>query len=458
MLAKAIELMELYEVAIDFEKLGHRELIKPGQLFVIQDPETDLLGFCVLNKELQLNVYLGVEGLIGYLESIYDNDNYLLSKQTCLTLDFKPFSELDVRDILQLEKLGFNLTEAKQWPQFKNFSAGFLPDFIKNSWECRFFTQVIKQFILIGKEISVKGNDFNLVGDEVLFYSHTDQGDWQMAKVSMNVFLKQLQQQKFSYENELEAYRINHLPTIEMTFELTQFLLPKPVKKIDCERGFFPLVTAAFESKTKRLVFAEITDSGVESQTQVIKNFASMLLNELKFKPDCFVTDSQEVITFFTDFCQKTNIKLEQVTELEAPKDLMAELIGDAEVLETIQSDVSGFEREMAVILETAKGVCRTILNSNLLNSKLASEARHKFTSVIELIHVVMLGNFKQLPDDWTANNMEIAYHDILPSLLSEEELSYVPDIIASYVDIVGEAEALPNYQEIKHRMELLKR
>ena len=457
MVAKTIEFMELYEAAIDFERLNVKNIWVPGQLVVVQDPETDILGFCTLDKNFKLCVHLGIEGLTGYLEAMYSSDSELLTRLTCLTLDFKPSAQLDEKDVLHLENLGFDLTETKKWPQFRNFRAGFLTEFIKDGWECRFFAQIIKQFYLIAEEIKLTGKKISLEGDEVLFLSHTVQGEWQVDKVSMNFFLKQIKEEVLPYENELEAYRINQLPTTSMTFELTQFFLPNPIKKSESERGFFPLVTAAFEKKTQRLVFAEIIDSEAEAQKEIVEKFSSLLLNDLTFKPDCILTDSEQIMIIFSDFCNKTRIKLERVEALDTANRLIMDIIEDEGIIEANHVEVSSFDREVAVILETAKGICRTLLNSNLLNSKLASEARNKFTSVIELIHVVMIGNFKEFPDTWTANNMEFACKNILPSLLSEEELKYVPDIIASYVDIVGEAETLPNYQEIKYRMELIK-
>jgi len=456
--ANQLEFKQLYREALEFKEVDLDGGIKPGQLIVIQDPETDILGFCCLDKEMKLSIHLGAEGLRGYLEMLYFPESYLLSRQTCLTLDFAKFQDLDVWDCMLLEDMGYALNEKDTWPKFRSLLAGFLPVAIKDGGECRFLTQVLKQFMVLNAQMKMDREVLNLIGDQILYCVFNEQGGWDTMKVSMNVFLEEMNNEKVIYKNELEAYRIKRLPTMNMKFEVTQFFLPQAMKKEDESRGFFPMVTAAFDSATKYLVFAEITDSGKESQEMILHKFAQTLMDELQFKPNEMVTNSETVLSFFEDFCGKTNIGLELVPTLEAAEGLMADLLKDAEGYEENGAELEiGFEGEIDVLLETAKNVCKTILSSNLLQSKLVEEAKHQFTSVIELLHVVMLGNFKELPDSWTANNMEIAYKDILPTMMSKEELKYVPEIISNYVDIVGEAEVLPNYREIKQRMELMR-
>jgi len=452
MLATMQELMELYREAMNFERLAIKQWLKPGQLIVFQDQELDMMGFCSLDKERQLNVYLEIEGLKGYLETL--SNGLLLSRQTCLTLSFKNMSDLDIWDCEQIASLELDTTINKAWPKFRYFLAGFLPEPIKEKKECKFLTRILKQLNLMEAD----NENFSLLKDELPLYVHINEGKWNTLKAPMSIFLEQVNQNQFFYTNELETYRINRLPVGNMVFEVGQFFLPQPVKdQIDC-RGFFPLVTAVFESETKYLIFGDITDCTEESQVRVLDNFARMLSHELKFKPKCLVTNSQTVVNYYQDFCTKTNIELELVSGLESAEELMEELLDEKiyKATEALATNVN-FDEEIDVILNTAKEICKKILNSNLLNSKLAEEAKNHFTAIIELIHVVMLGNFRELPDCWTANNMEYAYNNILPSLLSEHELKYVPDIIFNYVDIVGEAEVLPNYREIKHCMELIK-
>jgi len=363
-------------------------------------------------------------------------------------------SELDIWDYEQLASLEVDTTIHQTWPNFRYFLAGFLPEPIKEKKECKFLTRVLKQLNLMEPDHET----FRLVKDELPLYVNTQEGQWIALKTPMSIFLEQIIQNQFFYPNELEAYRISRLPVGEMVFEVSQFFLPQPVKDQPECRGFFPLVTAVFESETKHLIFGDITDCTEESQLKVLDNFARLLTHELKFKPRCLVTNSESVMTYYQDFCTKTEIELKLVSELESAEELMAELLDEKiyKANEALGTNVNGDE-EIDVVLETAKEICQKILNSNLLNSKLAEEAKNYFTAVIELIHVVMLGNFKELPDCWTAQNMEYAYNNILPTLLTEHELQYVPDIIFNYVDIVGEAEVLPNYREIKHCMELIK-
>jgi len=448
-LATAMELTDLYGEALSLRAMRPHTWIRPNQLVVIQDPETDLLGYCVFDSEGALSVHLGNEGLKSYLDEF---DHELPDQgKNCLHIGFSRLSGLEPEDFNLIERIDFNFKHQGELPKFRHYTVGFLPEVLRTGWQARFLTQAIKQLALIIRAMEKGHEQLEVTGTEVILCTHTPSDEWTRLKVPMDVFLDQLKDAKIQYRNDLEAYRINRLPVMNMTFEVTQFYIPTPVKKTRLSRGFYPLVTACFETSTKQIVFAEITDSSRESMEAVLAKFAKTILNDLQFKPKYLVSDSESVIDFFQDFCDRTNISAQTVPDLEAVKDFMGELINikDEDELGAITFS-SGFEDEIDTVLETAREICQTLLTSSLLNHKLTGVARQQFTSIVGLLHVVMLSNYKELPDHWTVHHVEQALKHIFPSLLTEEEMEEVPDILYHYVDIVGEAQMLPNYFEIK--------
>ena len=458
-MATLTELSDLYSSAMAFQKQEPQKWIRKNQIVVIQDPETDLLCFCSLEQDpmgrLGLHAYLGMEGLKGYLEQ--GAAPAPESGKTAFQLLFSELEELEIQDFNQIERISFITDKSQNWPRFRDLKIGFVPELLQGSWQCRFLAQILNQLGQVAKQLQKSPRTFETMRDEVIFCLHTHDGRWQTIKVPFKVFLDQLQEEEFFYHNELEAYRVKRLPNLGMIFELAQFTLPTPIRKNKSARSFYPLVTVAIESYTKQLIFAEITDSTRDSRAQVLEKFAATLVKDLQFKPEYLTTDSPVIMADFADFCQKTGISLQQVPELEASREFIDDMlqIEAEEELEALAFQPST-QHEMDIILESTQNVCRTILSSNLLGSRLVEEAKNIFSSVMELVHLVMFNNFKELPDHWTADNLELACQQILPDILSPDEIKHVHDIVYNYVDIVGEAEMLPNYSEIKER--LLKR
>lgn len=412
-------LNKLYEAVSNFKSLTPGAWISDYRLIVIQDPETAILGYCSLDDE-RLIVYLGLEGLRGYLEMLHAQNDALF-KQTYLSLSFSDEIELEA-----------SLVHAR---------AGFFPSSVNEGWECDFFIHVLEKLTFIISQLQ-QNTALQLIGDEVLVCTQSADEQQFLFKAPMRFFLDQLDSEKVLYENELEAYRISRLPIINTTFEVSQFFIPEPIKSK--EKEFYPLVTTVFDSGSKQLLFSKVTDSSLSSQLATIHQFAGVILNDLKFRPQYLVTDSKSAVINLKDFCAKTDILLKMVPHLGYNKPPLA----------PDRLEQAGFEEEIDLMLDTAKAICQKILNSGL--STLNEDAKQQFTSIIELIHIVMLGNFKELPDSWTANNIEIACKDILPSLLSADDQTYVLDILVNYVDIVGIAQELPNYLEIKNRLQAL--
>ena len=103
-------------------------------------------------------------------------------------------------------------------------------------------------------------------------------------------------------------------------------------------------------------------------------------------------------------------------------------------------------EENIDLVLLTSREICQNILECDALSRHLPEGVKQQFTNIVELFHVVMLGHFQELPDHWSVQNVERACKEVLPGLLTEEELKIVPDILTHYLDVVGEAELIPNY------------
>ncbi len=454
------ELNELYGAASNFEKLHPWEWISEYQLFVIEDPETHLMGFCCIvgsqAREKGLKVYLGVDGLEQYLKML-DTKNLtiedetfgdLLSHETCLSVSFHSLQQLKREDKRLLKESGIKTSNYERFPKFKDCLSGFLPVSLSGAWQCRFLTQTLNQISELA--LLVKNTPaFSLKADQVLLRVQDLEGSWKTLKISLSVFLEQLNESGAHYENELAAYRISKLPNTNMIFEIAQFLMPSPVEEKDNSRPYYPMITAVVEQESKQLVFAEMSNPSLQSQEEVVAQFANTLLKELEFKPQCLVTDCDPVIKHFKDFSLKTKIPLKKVPKLEVANEFVSDLLKiERELADAIDFDE---EENLDLLLLTTQEICRNILECESLSQHLSSEVKQQFTNIVELFHVVMLGHFKEFPDHWSIANVERACKEILPGLLTEEELKLVPKILTHYLNVVGEAELIPDYIHLQN-------
>ena len=460
------ELKLLYQAAIEFKKNNPWQWITEQHLFAIQDPETKMTGFCCVTgqkgEHLALNVYLGIEGLKGYFEMLNLDDGMMwhpsyfktLWGQTCLVASFENEEQLSAHDHQQIKQIGLTFKGKQQWPQFRDYQAGFLSIELEDGWKCRFLTHALRQSLELVQII--KSHSISLNGDQILVRVQDHQQDWKTLKVSMSLFLEQFTELTYQYENELATYRINKLPQYHLVFEVIQFLLPDPVQRSSEDRPFFPLITALIEKDNGQLVFAEMTDASRKSYEELLDKMAQMFIQELKFRPACLISDHDEVIDYLKDFCQKSKIPIIKVDQLEVAHDFMDQLIDHQEELAMDEGSQDGFFNEIDVMMKTINDICTNITESESFCYEMTDEARSQFSNIIELFHAVMLGNFHELPDQWSPDNVEKACREILPRLLNEEELRYLPDILSSYLSAAQDSKIMMNCDQLRKRLQLL--
>ena len=151
-----------------------------------------------------------------------------------------------------------------------------------------------------------------------------------------------------------------------------------------------------------QLVFAEMTDSSRESYERLLDKIAQMFMNELKFRPACLVSDHDEIIDYLKDFCQKSKIPILKVDRLEVAHDLMDELI-DSQVLNDDDGMLHDqFINEIDQMMNQIQIVCQSVDEQDLLCYDMSDNDRHQYSTVVELFHAIMLGNFHELPGFWS--------------------------------------------------------
>ncbi len=148
------EWRELYQAAIEFERIGCWDWMWDTDMFGVKNPETGEIGYCCVmggaGEYYGLGVYLGTEGLEGYQRiqagEILPSSPDALFVQKCLMVSFEDRDFLDKRDIDLIKKLGLKFRGKTAWPLFRNYCPGYFPWYL-DAAEVRFLTHVLQQTI-----------------------------------------------------------------------------------------------------------------------------------------------------------------------------------------------------------------------------------------------------------------------------------------------------------------------
>jgi hypothetical protein len=145
------EWRKLYQAAIHVKELAPWEWMEESDLFGVQHPETDELGFVsvmgMAGEHYAIALYLGPDGLYGF----WDLENagpFMPAEQVLeipqLQASFEDRDVLRTQDRAIIKELGLKFRGRQAWPMFRSYRPGFFPWFL-NAEEARFLTYALEQ-------------------------------------------------------------------------------------------------------------------------------------------------------------------------------------------------------------------------------------------------------------------------------------------------------------------------
>ena len=117
----------------------------------VQNPKTGEIGYCcvmgMLGEHYALAVYLGSEGLEGYLRMQAGEEFSPLESlyiQKCLSVSFEERTFLEKEDLTIIKELGLIFRGCNSWPLFRNYEPGYVPWFLTRD-DAEFLTVALNQ-------------------------------------------------------------------------------------------------------------------------------------------------------------------------------------------------------------------------------------------------------------------------------------------------------------------------
>jgi len=146
----------LYDKANAFREIACWKWMSDADVFGVQNPNNDEIGYCCVLGEMGevfgLVVYLGGEGLEIHnkIQSgrLHPDSAELRYGQKCLTLRFSNRGDLDKTELATAKKLGYNFKGRNVWPQFRSMRPGYCPWHLTEN-EANFLTECLEQARLV---------------------------------------------------------------------------------------------------------------------------------------------------------------------------------------------------------------------------------------------------------------------------------------------------------------------
>jgi len=314
----------LYDAAIAFRKIEPWEWMKETDIFGVQNPQTGEVGYCCIMGEmgevLAIAVYLGTEGLEGYLNirrgQIQPDDPDSLFIQNCLMLSFENRKLVQEDDREIINELGLKFRGKNAWPVFRRYEPGYFPWFL-NRDEVLYMTNALQQ----ATDICLRFKD-----DAKLF--RAPEKNQYLIRVAEEkngrVFWKDewrkpsLPEKKDQgFYKPVDEVRIQRLKkTVKSTpaiWEIDFFYAPTPV--LEGERPFFPYAIMIIDHDT-----GFILDMHLAETRSYQKEFLEKFLNCIETTsviPLEILARKEEAVKLLETYASRLNIRLSRVKKLQ---------------------------------------------------------------------------------------------------------------------------------------------
>jgi len=314
----------LYDAAIAFRNIKPWEWMKETDIFGVQNPQTGEVGYCCIMGEmgevLAIAVYLGTEGLEGYLNirrgQIQHDDPDSLFIQNCLMLSFENRKLVQEDDREIINELGLKFRGKSAWPVFRRYEPGYFPWFL-NRDEVLYMTNALQQ----ATDICLRFKD-----DAKLF--RAPEKNHYLIRVAGEkngrVFWKDecrkpsLPEKKDQgFYKPVDEVRIQRLKkTAKSThaiWEIDFFYAPTPV--LEGERPFFPYAIMIIDHDTGFILDMHLAETG-PYQEEFLDKFLNCI-ETTSVIPLEILARKEDAVKLLETYASRLNIRLSRVKKLQ---------------------------------------------------------------------------------------------------------------------------------------------
>ena len=329
--------LELHEAFREYCQAAPWQWFDDTDIVTVQHPSGEQKGYCVVMGSggiiRGLGVYLGDEGLVGYLDLLSGDTEAgsleSLDRTNAISAMLADREELTKRERDAIRSLGLRYRGRGQWPLFQNFKPGYLPWSVEEN-DVAFLTWALRSITDLSYIVEKGGSTFRGEEASQSFLTRTfHDGQWHDSWEPIIVSppppapdypdLERLQQLAESK------------PETAWTWELGVFYLHTPLREEARGRPFFPLFAMAVHTDSQFVLHEQFTEPGpsdFDRQELVVK-----LLETMPGLPSEIIVSTPRVAQLVESITEPLGIAL---------------LVDDTEILWAITEELFGFIDEIA--------------------------------------------------------------------------------------------------------------
>jgi len=317
------EWKDLYDVALKFKELESWNWMLDSDVFGVQNPVNGEIGYCCimgnLGEMFALAVYLGTEGLEGYLKiqsgEILPDDFDALHVQKCLMASFEDREFLQKPDSQVIKELGLKFRGRSSWPLFRSYRPGYHPWYLTKE-EAKYLTLALQQ----AREVSLRffENPDMLTSPEGNGYlvrvPEKERDGWRWKDEWLEPSPIEKVEVLAEPIDEVHLQRIKKITSRQQgIWEVDFFYSPSAVE--EGERPYFPYLFLWVDQHSGLILKPDVVKPS-EYRLQFPRQFLD-LIESVSFLPDEILVRKEEAFQLLEPITSRLSIKLKLVKRLK---------------------------------------------------------------------------------------------------------------------------------------------
>ncbi len=268
------EWRKLYAAMIRVKEIAPWEWMTETDVFGVQSPETNELGFVsvmgLLGEHFSVAVYLGPKGLYDFWE--FEDAGPSAPAEhiveiSHLQASFEDRSQLHNKDRQTIKEMGLKFRGRNAWPMFRSYRPGYVPWFLE-AHEVRFLAIVLEQVLDVAPRFKMERTLLEPPGQDRYLVRVSHQQDDAFSWEDRIVKVSPPTPQPIPLAMDIDALEhLKQAPRSGSTIEIDFFLFPAPVQEKRGTRPIFAYTLMTVDAQSGFILGTELlhVDPSLES-------------------------------------------------------------------------------------------------------------------------------------------------------------------------------------------------
>ena len=325
----------LYAAMIRVKEIAPWEWLTEMDVFGVQSPETDELGFVsvmgLLGEHFSVAVYLGPKGLYDFWE--FEDAGPSAPAEhiveiSHLQASFEDRNQLHNKDRQIIKEMGLKFRGRNAWPMFRSYHPGYVPWFLE-AHEARFLAIVLEQVLDVAPRFKMERTLLEPPGQDRYLVRVSQQQDDAFSWEDRIVMVPPPAPRPIPLAMDLEALEhLKQAPRSGSSIEIDFFLFPARVQEERGTRPIFPYTLMTVDAQSGFILGTELlhVDPSLESMWGQIPASVVVQLARTDLLPAKVTVRSELLMQLLEPVAEELGFKLsrsDRLPSLDSAKEAM---------------------------------------------------------------------------------------------------------------------------------------